>query len=295
VVLTGRLRTPSGGAALGGTVRLTGGGLTRPQSFPVGAGGRWESGPLPPGSEFFLLVEPPPPTGRREIGELDFQTDDGNGVYTAEVNPWPKGYRSRFRIRLEPSGRVEMQRTDQGEGGFEGTVRYRGQLSADARSMSGEVFLHGEFTPGRFQARSLRDSGGLGGTWELREELPPEAPMAPAATRLLTAPFAGRQLVRLQFGPSHDLRGSVTRPDGTPVLNGRATIDGWGQSELFRLQETVTNGEFSFTGLPGEPLRLVIWDEDGGRSEPVWVRPGGPRLSIRIGSEHLDEMDDLDP
>lgn len=263
-------------------------------SLPVGTGGIWRSGPIPPSTRVRILAMPGGSLATRGAGELEFLPPDDDGVQRAEVNPWPEGHVSRFTVRQDADGRVEMQRRDEGKGALPGTIRYVGKMDAAGGQLTGEIFMEGTMKPGRFTARAYNPNGRLEGVWDLREELPPQRPTGPGHLDVTTAPFPGRQVVVVRMTDAASLSGMAQAADGTPVTRGTALISGWRSVESYAVTAPIAEGVFFLEGLPREPVELIVVDQlTGEQTLPMWVVPDGQQLTIKFGESDEDPMDSL--
>lgn len=291
--LAGKLFGPDG-KPLAGCEVLIGDGVTQGIGRYVSdANGEWEAYPFLPGSDIVVTALPASPEPRRESGELEFLSESKSGHWTAEVKPWPGGYRSTFEVTIEASA-IRMVRTDEGLGGLAGPAIYEGTIDDEKKNISGKIRVDSTGATGEFTARSYGQDGRIRGVWDLRDTLGSgKYLMAPGQMKVKGAPFSGTQHVRQALGPPLRIAGVAMAEDGTALADGYVRLISWNGTQVIERESAIRGGgAFVLEGLPKGILQVAILDEKKRAvSGGIYLRGGLEGVEIFAGKGSPDPLE----
>ncbi len=293
VFVEGIARLPAGSVAPGSIIVA---GETFNNTVPqtvAGSGGEWRLGPFEPASEILLTILPPSPEPTWGIADLILR-ETGGGKYEGGVEMWPKGFSSDFTASFDGKT-ITMDRLDAGTGGFSGPVRYSASWDGQANRIEGSLQVVGFDQAGTFTMDRRFVTEGLGGEWELREEVAASGlNVAPRVTHFKTAILPVTMSMELSLDEGLSLSGVVQREDGTPFIDGTVQFSDWENSSVYRpVAEIGAGGRFELHRLPAGTFRLHAQSGNGERfAEPRLVRGGIEGVILKEGGEIEDDLDE---
>lgn len=289
--IRGTVTTPEGEPATGGSAVLGDGLRGRTHTVMMDDGGRFEIGPVEPGTDVLLSLLPPPPSRGRVVGDLEIK---GDGSALAH---WPWGARSRVEIETH-NGSLRMTRTDSGPGAMPGVIVYQGIAGDSGSLITGTVEIQATGASGDFEAR--RRSGpadSLEGEWEVRENTQGGTPLAaPVQKTVRVSPLEGWQEEAFRLAPPRSLRGTARAASGSPLAGGTVRVVEWNRTRNFQTGAPIErDGSFELTGLPEGVLTIQLLDEDNrSLADPVYLRAGLEDVILKEGEGDVDPVVTLD-
>ena len=295
VWLAGHASLASGDGAAGAIVRLGRGERDVGPQALVASDGSWRLGPLPPGQDVVLTVLPPASEASWAIGTLFLNPPDASGAHAGRVELWPKGFSSTFTATVA-DGTLTMRRVDDGPGGLAGEVVYTAPWDGAATEAEGTLRVPALEQEGTFRmVQRVKVGEGLGGQWDLREELGPSLlNAAPVQRRLSTGVLLGERVLELALPAGRVLQGQALREDGSPFIDGRAVLYGWNNTGVFsRMAPIRAAGRFTIDRVPEGFFFLVARSEDGEDfTEPAVFSSDAMEVVLRAGAPEPDPMED---
>ncbi len=291
VMVEGEVTLPSGAAASGAKV-IAGDEYNRgmPQVY-TDTKGQWKLGPFPIGEEYRFTAMPPSSDGSWGVADVVLREGKTPNVYKGDVELWPKGFSSTFTATVN-GGTVTLERQDQGNGGFGGTVIYTAEWDGESNEMQGTVEIAEMKQKGAFtMKRHYLMGGGMAGEWELREQIEPsQLNVAPVQETLKMGTITGTMLMDFQLDEALAISGRVIRADGKPFLDGIVYLLGWNDSNVYTVEVPIgINGRFEMGRVPQGIFMLLAVSGDGERQTVPFYARGG------IGGVELLEVDEGDP
>jgi hypothetical protein len=294
IMLTGRTTLPSGQPAPG--TRMIATTAARSLEAMTDRHGEWRVGPFGPREEVKLFALPKVSERGWGVADLLLKPLPGKEFeYEGDVALWPQGHTSTFSGSFK-EGRVRLEREDQGATGFPDVVVYSADWDGQSSTLSGTLEVPSLSQSGRFTlTRQTRIDAGLGGVWELREQV--DASMLQAAPvyethRLGVLP--GRVRVDVPLDTPLQLAGRVLKEDGKPFLDGRVTLRDWDGTPYLQLEAPISvDGRFSFPRVPRGTFTLLA--HDGERetfTSPLITRGGVSDAVLRAGPPPADPIDE---